>query len=149
MVAQRFHDLLIGKPSSLGRFSTRITRTPSGGEHAGIFDTDHAAAHNDQGFRQLRKQQHLVAVDDAAAIDRNFGRAGWLGAGGQDISPLRKPSSRSHWSLSRAWHLRSSRAEEHVDAIARQLRLDYVHFGLDDVLHAKSKIGHVIFSFTR
>src|SRR6185437_3507001 len=33
-------------------------------------------------------------------------------------------------------------AEDHLNVVARKLRLRDIHFGLDDVLHAEGEIGH-------
>ena len=34
------------------------------------------------------------------------------------------------------------RSHEHLDIVARELRLGDVHFRLDDMLHAERQIGH-------
>ena len=36
-------------------------------EHAGVLHADHAAAHHDQGLRNVRHLQDLIAVDDRLA----------------------------------------------------------------------------------
>jgi hypothetical protein len=47
------------------------------------------------------------------------------------------PSTRTWWGSTKAGD-----AVDHVDAVARELRLGHVHFGLDDGLDAEGQVGH-------
>ena len=81
VVAQRLDDLLVGElEQPRSPFDQRHAHAKRG-EHAGVFDADHAAAHHDHGLRQVHQVEHQVGVDDAASVDRHLGRRGRLGAG--------------------------------------------------------------------
>ena len=113
-------------------------------EHAGVFDADDAAAHHDQRLRNLRHVQDLVAIDDVAPVDRHFGRCRRLGSGGDDDRFGAARSARRASSSTRTvcGSMKLAIAADQLDIVARQLRLDDVHFGLDHMLDAECQVGH-------
>ncbi len=113
------------------------------GEHAGVFDADDAAADDDQRAGEFRQVKNLVAVDDGAAVDGNFGRVGRFGADGDDDAvgfegdvPLRA------FDADLMGIDEVGDAMDNVDAVARELGLGDVHLGFDDSLHAEGQVGH-------
>ena len=87
--------------------------------------------------------ENLVAVDDGAAVDGDFGRVGRLGADGDDDAV----------GFERVVALRALDADligideagdavDDVDAVARELGLGDVDLGLDDGLDAEGEVGH-------
>ena len=143
VVAERLDDLLVGKlQQPVALFDQRDAHAEDG-EHAGVFDADDAAADHDQRARQGLQAENLVAVDDGAAVDGHLGRGGRLGADGDDDAVgLQRGLGL------RAFHVHLVRIDEagnamdHVDAVARELRLGHVHFGLDHRLDAEGQVGH-------
>ena len=84
IVGERLHHLGVGKFQQTRPFFHQDHADAQSGEHAGILDADDAAAHHDQALRDFRHVQHLIAIDDVAAVDRHLGRLSGLGAGGHD-----------------------------------------------------------------
>ena len=143
MVAERLHDLLVGKLQQLGPLFDQRDAHAERGEHAGVFDANDAAAHHDQCIGQVGQIQNLITVDDRAAVGGHLGRVGRLGAGG-DNDVFRLVDLRAalvgHFHVGAVFE--AGHSSEHIDSIARKLRLGHVDLGLDHVLDAEGKVRH-------
>ena len=84
IVGEGFHHFGISELKQSRPFFHQNDANTQGREHASVFDADHAAAHHDHALRNIRHRQHLIAIDDVAAIDGHLGGFGRLGAGGDD-----------------------------------------------------------------
>ncbi len=84
VIAERFDDFLVGEFEQLVALFNEGDADAEDGEHAGVFDADDAAADDDERVGAVGKVENLVAVDDGAAVDGDFGRGGGLGADGDD-----------------------------------------------------------------
>ncbi len=140
MVGERFDDFVIGELEQARALLHQDHARTQNREHAGVFHADHAAAHHDEGLRDLRHLQNLVAVDDGRAVDGYGGRNGRLGAGGDD------DIRRFEIGLAaRVFHANVSGVEEtgprveNVHAVAGQLRLRHVDFRLDHLVDAERR----------
>ena len=87
VVAERLDDFAVGELEQAIAFFDERDADAEDGEHAGVFDADDAAADDDERARQRFQAEDLVAVDDGAAVDGHLGRAGRLGADGDDDAP--------------------------------------------------------------
>src|SRR5579884_1387965 len=116
---------------------------PESRKHARVLDADHPAPNDNQRARNGRHVQNLVAVDDRARVDRNFfGRGGFRTHGDHNNICAYLGRSARRGNLQCFWVLEAGNASQHFDSVASQLRLRNVDFGFDNMLHAKSKIGH-------
>ena len=143
VVAEGLDDFAVGEfEQAVALFDQRDAHAEDG-EHAGVFDADDAAADHDERAGQLGQAENLVAVDDGAAVDGHLGRAGGLGADGDDDAV----------GFEGGFGLRAFDADlvgideagdavDDVDAVAGELRLGDVDFGLDDGLDAEGQVGH-------
>ena len=73
----------------------------------------------------------------------NPGGVGWLGAGGDDdVFRLVGLGATLVGHFHMGGVFKAGHPREHIDAIARKLRLGHVNLGLDHVLNAEGKIRH-------
>ena len=84
VIAEGLDDFAIGEFEQAVALFDQGDADTENREHAGVFDADNAAAHDDQGLGQLGQVENLVAVHDGAAVDGHIGRIGGLGADGDD-----------------------------------------------------------------
>ncbi len=143
MVAQRLNDLLIGKLQQLRPPLNQRHPHAQRGKHARILHPNHAAAHDNHRLRQVHQVQHQVAVDNVAPVDRHLRRTGRLGA-------------RANQNIRRFVHARTARVRhphmrrifkarhphQHLDVVARKLRLRHIDLGLDHMLHPERQVRH-------
>lgn len=143
MVAKRFDHFGVGKFEQAGALFNQGDAHAQGGKHAGIFDADDAATHDEHGSGNFRHAKNLIAIDDGAAIEGYQGRLGGFCAGGDnDVAGF------VFGLVARAFHLNVMRIEKaggagaDFDAVAGELCADDVHFRLDDADGAEGEIGH-------
>ena len=143
VVAERLDNFAVGEfEQAVALFNERDADAEDG-EHAGVFDADHAAADDDQGAGQLRQVENLVAVDDGAAVDGNLGRGGGLGADGDDDAiGFEGGFGLRAFDADLVGIDEAGDAVDDVDAVARELGLGDVDLGLDDGLDAEGQVGH-------
>src|SRR5579883_1607873 len=84
VIAQGFNNLLVGKLQQLGPLFDQRYANAEGGEHAGVFDANDAAANHDKRPGQVLELKDLVAVDDGASVDRNLRGLGGSSADSDD-----------------------------------------------------------------
>ncbi len=143
VIGQRLHHLGIGELQQPRPLFHQDHAHAQGREHARVFDADDAAAHHDHRFRNLRHIQHLVAIDDVAAVDRHFRRRGRLGAGRDDNVFGAESLLLTRVGYPHRVRIDKTRdAGDQLDIVARQLGLDHIHFGLDHMLDAKRQVRH-------
>ena len=143
VIAERLDDLLVGKLQQLGPLFDQRDAHAERGEHAGVLDADDAAAHHDQRLGQVGQVENLIAVDDRAAVDGHLGGVGRLGAGGDDdVLRLVRLGATLIGHLHVGGVFEAGHSGEHIDAIARKLRLGHVDLGLDHVLDAEGEVRH-------
>ena len=82
VITEGLYDLPVGKLEQPIALFNQSNADAENGKHACVFDTDDAAPDYDEGPRQLRDVEDLVAVDDGAPIDGDFAGDGGLGADG-------------------------------------------------------------------
>ncbi len=143
MIAQRLDDLLIGKLQQPRPPLDQRHPHPKRRKHAGVLHADHAAADDNHRLRQVHQLQHQVAVDDAAPIDRHLRRRRRLGSGAnQDILGLvdGRPARVRHLDMGRIFKARHT--HQHLDVVARELRLGHIDLGLDHMLHPERQVRH-------
>jgi hypothetical protein len=143
VVAERLDDLAVGKLEQAVALFNQRDANAEHGEHAGVFDADHAAAHHNEGPGQYRQIENLVAVDNGAAVDGTLGESAGLVPTAMMMRSASRvvsvcgPSTRTWFGIDEAGD-----AVNHVDAVARKLRLGHVDLGLDHGLHAEGEVGH-------
>ena len=143
VIAERFDDLLIGEFEQLVALFNERDANAEHGEHAGVFDADDAAADHDEGFGKGGQVEHLVAVDDGAAVDGHLGRGGGLGADGDDDAvAFQRGVAREAFDATWCGSTKLRDAVDNVDAVAGELRFGDIDFGLDYGLDAKGEVGH-------
>ena len=143
VIAERFDDLLIGEFEQARALFNERDANAERGEHGGVLDADDAAADHDEGLGERGQVEHLIAVDDVAAVDGHLGREGGLGADGDD-DVLRLVDLRAavFGDADVIGVVEAADAVEDIDAVAGELRFGDIDFGLDDVLDAEGEIGH-------
>src|SRR5262249_13109977 len=105
------------------------------GEHASVFDADHAAANNNESPGDLRHAQDLIAIDDVPAVDGYLGVRSRLSASGNHyVLPLKFAVAIVVFDANavRAHELCGSM--DQVDAIALKLILSNTNLVFHDVL---------------
>ena len=143
MVAERLDDFAVGEFEQAVAFFNERDAHAENGEHAGVFDADDAAADHDERAGQFGQVEDLVAVDDGAAVDGHLGRGGGLGADGDDdVVGFERGFSLRACDAHLVGIDEAGDAVDHVDAVARELGLGDVDFGLDDGLDAEGQVGH-------
>ena len=143
MIAEGFDNLAIGEFEQAVAFLDERDADAEDRKHAGVLDAYDAATDDDQGFGQLRQGKNLVAVDDGAAVDGDVGRVGRPGADGDDDffgfeNGIGSGALNANlMGISEAGH-----AMHYVNAVAGELSLGHIHFGLDDGLDAEGQVSH-------
>src|SRR5882757_1824566 len=143
VVAEGFHNFLVGKLQQLGPLFDQGDAHAERGEHAGVLHADDTAAYHDERLGQVRQFEDLIAVDDGTPVDGYPGRVCRLGAGGYD-DVLRlvglRPALVGH--LHVVGIFKTGHTGKHVDPVSRKLRLGHIDFGLDHMLDAEGEIRH-------
>ena len=115
-----------------------------GGQHAGVFGADDAAADDDHAARQLAEQEQVVAVDDFVGREGDFLGAGGHGSDGdEDIFGAHVEDLLAAGDAQRVGIEERRAAEEHGDSVAAHLAADDIDFGSDYVVGAVKQVGHV------
>ena len=144
MIGERLDNLGVGELEQARTLLDQDYAHAKSREHARVFDSDHAAAHHDQGPGKIIHLQDLVAVDDGLAVHRDFGRDRRLGSGRDDEGLRLVIGDRAGGAgdaQMRGIDKRAGAAVD-VDAVARKLRLGDVDFGLDHVLDPEEQVRH-------
>src|SRR5579883_1370456 len=143
MVGERFHHFAVGEVQQAETFFDQDDAHAERGEHASVFDTDHAASDHQERSRDIGHFKDMIAVDDRAAVQRHFRAAGRASSGGDDDgvggSGLRAAGT-IH--LQRMRVNEFGRAADQLNVVARQLALDDIDLSLDHVLDAQRQVGH-------
>ena len=84
VIAERLDNLGVGELQQARPLFDQRDANAQDGEHAGIFHADHSAADDDQGLRNLRHAENLVAINDGAVIEGHQRGRGGLGPRGDD-----------------------------------------------------------------
>ncbi len=143
VVAKRFDHFLVGKFEQTWTLFDERDAHSQRGEHAGVLDADHAAAHDDHGFGDFRHAKDLVAVDDGLVVEGHERRDRGLGASGQDdVLRLEFRLAASAGDLDAVGIEETCDSGNDVNAVARELRANHVDFRFDDVKRAEGKIRH-------
>ncbi len=148
MVAEGLDDLAVSElEQAVALFNERNAHAEDG-EHAGVFDADHAASDDDEGAGQLRDVKNLVAVDDGAAVHGDVRRAGGFGADGDDdVIGFEGGFGLRAFDVHFVRVDKAGDAVEHINAVARELRFGDVDFSFYDGLNAEGQVGHGDFFF--
>ena len=143
VVGQRLHHFGVGEFEQPRPLFHQDHAHAQDGEHAGVLDADHAAAHHDQGLGDFRHLQDLIAVDDVAAVDGDLAEtAGLVPVAMMMLGASKSDCPRDAGDADVCGSRRPACAVDHVDAVAGELRLRDVDFGLDHVLHAEGEVRH-------
>src|SRR5271169_2721153 len=134
VIAKGFHHFGIGEFEKAGALFNEGDADAESGEHAGVLDADDAAPDDEHGFGNFGDAEDLITVDDGGAVERDERRFGGLGAGGNDnVLRFKFVLAAGTYDLDAMGVEKAGRAGNDIDAVAGELPLDDVNFGLDDV----------------
>jgi hypothetical protein len=143
MVAEGLNDFAIGEFEQAVALFDQCDADAEDGEHAGVFDTDDAAANDDERVGQVFEAEDLVAIDDGPAVDGDLGRGGRLGADGDDDAIGFEGGFSFRASDMDVVRIdEAGDAVDDVDAVAGKLGFGDVDFSFDDGLDAEGQVGH-------
>ena len=143
VVAQGFHDFRVDEiEQRRARFDQRDLDA-HGDEHRGVFESDHAAADDDQLARDFVHQEKLVAGDDFLPVEGNIaGMGGARTASDQHVRRVEQMSFRLALHLDRRGVEELRGAAQQLDSIAAELIADDSGFALDDLRDPVGQIPH-------
>ena len=134
VMEQRFDDFAVAEFEQLRAAVDDGHLHAERGEHDGVFEADHAAADDDHRTRHAAEREDFVGVENRLAVERDMVGSRRPGAGGQqDV-----PAFEDLW-LAAAGDFDAVRIDERrfaaddVDAVAGELVLEDLPFGLADV----------------
>ena len=141
VIGESVHDFAIHEIEDQRALVDQGYFSADGGHERGVLEAHDARAHHDDFARQTADASELVRINDAFAVEGNIGAAsGARAASDQDIFAAQCDFFAFAMNLDRVRINKLRHSLKDRDAVAPQLRADYVRLARNDARDARSEV---------